>query len=474
MPSFMRRFKQSQNLDIKDTPSLTHSPSTISSTSQSSISISLRRRMSTFTSMLHFRRGRGRPSKAISHISNVPWPRSPSRSPSPASSDIRPPSGLGRRASIISELDMACTDSPRTVLPTRVRTLSSPAFLHSLTEPAHAPPPPPPQRTIVTSPQVFEPRTPRLARQQARQSPPIPLSFVLAHVPRSRLPVLARVSKRFSAAAQLALYRMLELSADDADACVARLAGAPHLAALVTTLTVRAYPPAHGPSFVLALALALRSMRALSALTLPAFDAELLSAAPDTLPYAFFDGFLAAPRRTSHQPPCRALSVLDSSPGLAAALAPGRPLRRVTLHIASTLYDGLRPAALFGALGGSLKELVLVLAPDVDVRTRGRLLGALGNTGAGLEALELSLDGTSDEVSLQALYKQVGSLLPNVQALRTLRLRATLATEAAKSEEGPSRLALWTRPPLGSGLCCVVFPSGAHWELERGEWVRVN
>ncbi|KAH9031171.1 hypothetical protein EDB84DRAFT_175319 [Lactarius hengduanensis] len=380
--------------------------------------------------------------------------------------------------------------------PTRARTLSSPAFLHSPTESTQAPPlPHPPQRIIVTSPQVFEPRTPRLARQQARQSPPIPLSFVLAHVPRSRLPVLARVSKRFSAAAQLALYRTLELSADDADACVARLAGAPHLAALVTTLTLRAYPPAHGPSFVLALALALRSMRALSALTLPAFDAELLSAAPgtlthltllaDTLPYAFFDGFLAAPARArlthlalphfvgvppaAQDVPSAAvprLAVLDSSPGLAAALAPGRPLRRVTLHIARTLYDGLRPAALFGALGGALKELVLVLAPDVDVRTRGRLLGALGNTGAGLEVLELSLDGTSDEVSLQALYKQVGSLLPNVQALRTLRLRTSLPTEAAKAEEDPSRLALWTRPPLGSGLRCVVFPSGAHWELE--------
>ncbi|KAH8986652.1 hypothetical protein EDB86DRAFT_2235236 [Lactarius hatsudake] len=532
MPSFMRRFKQSQNLDTKDTPSLMHSPSTISSISQSSISISLRRRMTTFTSLLHFRRGRGRPSsKAISHISSVPWPRSPSRSPSPASSDIRPPSGLGRRASIISELDVACTDSPVSPTfprmsemfpsvptyivppsarssfqthPTRARTLSSPALLHSPTESAHAPPPPPlPQRIIVTSPQVFEPRTPRLARQQARQSPPIPLSFVMAHVPRSRLPVLARVSKRFSAAAQLALYRTLELSADDADACVARLAGAPHLAALVTTLTLRAYPPAHGPSFVLALALALRSMRVLSALTLPAFDAELLAAAPgtlthltllaDTLPYAFFDGFLAAPARAhlthlalpnfvgvppaAQDVPSAAvprLAILDSSPGLAAALAPGRPLRRVTLHIASTLYDGLRPAALFSALGGALKELGLVLAPDVDVRTRGRLLGALGNTGAGLEALELSLDGTSDEVSLQALYKQVGSLLPNVQALRTLRLRTSLPTEAAKAEEGLSRLALWTRPPLGLALRCVVFPSGAHWELERGEWVRVN
>ena len=168
-------------------------------------------------------------------------------------------------------------------------------------------------------------------------------------------------------------------------------------------------------------------MRALSTLTLPAFNAELLAAAPgaitrltllaDTLPYAFFDDFLAAPARArlthlalphfvgvppaAHEVPSTAaprLSVLDGSPGLAAALAPGRPLRRVTLRIASTLYDGLRPAALFSALGGALKELALVLAPDIDVRTRGRLLGALASTVTGLEVLEMSLEGTSDEV----------------------------------------------------------------------------
>jgi hypothetical protein len=67
------------------------------------------------------------------------------------------------------------------------------------------------------------------------------------------------------------------------------------------------------------------------------------------------------------------LARLDASPGLATVLAPGRPVRRATLRIASTLYDGLRPAALFDALGSQLKELVLVLAPDVDARTRGRL-----------------------------------------------------------------------------------------------------
>jgi hypothetical protein len=173
-------------------------------------------------------------------------------------------------------------------------------------------------------------------------------------------------------------------------------------------------------------------MRALAALTLPAFDADVLAAAPpalvrltllaDTLPYAFFDRFLPTRPHITHLalphfvgvppgagevPPAAvpALTALDTSPGLAAALAPGRPLQRVTLRVASTLYDGLRPAALFGALGGQLKELVLVLAPDVDARTRGRLLGALAKTGGGLETLELRLEGKSDEVRARLLSR---------------------------------------------------------------------
>ena len=388
--------------------------------------------------------------------------------------------------------------------------------------------------------QSYERRSPWITRQRKHQ---IPLSLIFAHVSRSQLPVLSRVSKRFNAAAQLALYRTLDLSAADADACIARLAGAPHLAALVTSLALRAYPRAHGASFILALALALHSMSALTALTLPAFDAELLAAVPvtvtrltllaDKLPYAFFDdmpasahltdlpNFVGVPpyaffdnsptrARLTHLPPSAGalpsahdvpstaaprLAVLDGSPDPPATHVPGRALRRVTLRITSTLYDGLRPAALFGALGGKLEELVLVLASDVDVRTRGRLLGALANTGAGLELLELNLEGTSDEVrsssppssaplgsdcyaniqvSLQALYKQVGSLLPNLQALHTLHLRTTLPSEAAKAEEGPSCLALLTLHPLGSALRCVVFPSGAQWELEEEEWICVN
>jgi hypothetical protein len=45
-----------------------------------------------------------------------------------------------------------------------------------------------------------------------------------------------------------------------------------------------------------------------------------------------------------------------------------------------------------------VKALSLVLAADVDRRTRGRLLGALSKMGERLEVLELQLESTSDEV----------------------------------------------------------------------------
>ncbi|KAH9165000.1 hypothetical protein EDB89DRAFT_2233663 [Lactarius sanguifluus] len=434
----------SSSLKISDTPSLINSPS--------SISISLRRRMTNNASMLYFHRGRGRPSKAISHISGVPWPRFPRHSPSPPSPDIRLPSGLGRRASIISELDMACTTSlvspsfPR-MSEIRARTLNSPAFFHSPTESAHVPAPPPPQRVIVSTPQAFELHSPRLARQQARQSAPIPLSLVLAHVPRSRLPVLARVSKRFSAAAQQALYRTRELSADDAGACVTAS----------WRTTSRGAPLGSG---------------ALSALTLIAFDAELLATAPgtlshlalltDTLLYAFFDDFLAAltsthlshlalshfvgvPHAAHDVPPAAAprLAVLGSSHGLAVALAPSRPLRRVTLRIASMLYDRLRPAALFGALGGSLKELVLALGVDVHARVVIRHAGEY-ERGAGCTRV------VSRGYFRRGLAPCAVSWIPIAE-----RAGASYAPPAGISADrgwnsGPSRPALWTRPPLWS------------------------
>ncbi|KAH9037344.1 hypothetical protein EDB84DRAFT_1142156 [Lactarius hengduanensis] len=188
--------------------------------------------MTTIPSMLYFHRGWGRSSSKGATSPERRYPallaaRRYLQTPSP---DIQPPSGIGRRTGILSELDMACTDSP-----------ISPSFLHVS--------------------EMF----PRLEALQC-------------HCPIRALPYT------------------LELSADDADPCVARLADAPYTAAFVTTLTLRV---------VLALALALRSMPVLSALALPAFDAEQLAAAPgtlmhltllaDMLSYAFFDEVLAAP-----------------------------------------------------------------------------------------------------------------------------------------------------------------------------------
>ncbi|KAI0260572.1 hypothetical protein BC834DRAFT_536079 [Gloeopeniophorella convolvens] len=527
MQSFTRRISQFSTLDVKDIPGRSrHSPgSIISSTSQSSASMSIRRRVTTFASKLPFIRGR-EPSKAgvgVGHIASVPWPRSPSRSPSPPSPDIRPPSGLGRRASSISDLDMLQLDSPLSPDPyqsfpspispspaptfytppsdtqaRRTRTLSSPALLGAISEA-----PLPVQRVLVSALQEYEPRSPRTTRQRARQNPPIPLSLVLAHVPRASLPAVAQVSRRFCAAAQLALYRTLELAPGEADACVAALAGAPHLAALVTSLIIPAFPPNCGASFRLALALALRSMRALAALTLPAFDVDLLTAARrglvhltllgDTLPFTFFTDvlpsrpaltllalprFVGVPPNPSDVPPAAVpfLAMLDASPALALALAPGRPLRRITLRVASTLYDGLRPAALADALGNQVQELVLVLAADIDARTRARLLGALAKMSAALEVFEMRVDGMLDEPSLQVLYKQVGALLPHTPALQTVRVRAVqpLPAGTPSHEDGPARIASAARVSLNPTLRCVVFPSGARWEFEQGKWVRVN
>ena len=107
----------------------------------------------------------------------------------------------------------------------------------------------------------------------------------------------------------------------------------------------------------------------------------------DTQPYSFFER-LSCSTCASHAPraaPLRRRALRRASPcSTAAPVAPGR----VMLRIANTLYHDLRPAVLFGALGCALKELVLVLAHNVDVRTHGRLLGALANTGSRARAAQ--------------------------------------------------------------------------------------
>lgn len=79
------------------------------------------------------------------------------------------------------------------------------------------------------------------------------------------------------------------------------------------------------------------------------------------------------------------LAVLHAPPSLALLLATPlsssatrRPLTSVLLNINTTLYNGLRPAALMGSLRGHTTHLALRFSEIVDRRTFEKMLGATG------------------------------------------------------------------------------------------------
>ncbi|KAH9012386.1 hypothetical protein EDB83DRAFT_330931 [Lactarius deliciosus] len=261
-------------------PSLMHSPSTISSTSQA-LKISILRldipmpADNNHCFHVTFPQGTGTLQGHFPHLQCPidPWPRSPSRS---HHLRLQIPVLPASWATFLhysiseSELDTTCIKSPVSpslsriseifpsvpthiiqpsahppskCIPPRAGTLSSPAFLHSPTD--SAPAPPPPQCIIVSTPYAFEHGSPNSRRTRALRS-------------------ISRSSwcPAFPAAHSRPHPEVLQRRRETRSPSYAR---AVHLAALVTTLTLRANPPAHGPSFVLALALALHSMRALSA-----------------------------------------------------------------------------------------------------------------------------------------------------------------------------------------------------------------
>ncbi|EMD35705.1 hypothetical protein CERSUDRAFT_95929 [Gelatoporia subvermispora B] len=119
------------------------------------------------------------------------------------------------------------------------------------------------------------------------------------------------------------------------------------------------------------------------------------------------------------------LTYLEASATVATALAPGRPLRSITVWVHNTLYDGLRPSALMSALTRSsvpLQKLTVKAASSkIDARTLERVLMAAGAELGDLEVLEVHWV-LEDEV----LYKHILHVLPRFRALRTLRFRRRL------------------------------------------------
>ncbi|EIM80689.1 uncharacterized protein STEHIDRAFT_125711 [Stereum hirsutum FP-91666 SS1] len=485
----------------------------------------IRKRVTAITNIFTIRQKR---ESGASNLPNIRAWGSLSRSPSPPSPDIRRPSGLGRRASIMTvNSTMSTPTTPSLPVPPSVdglgraaRHLSSPTIVVS--EPVVAPrqPSPPlpplprlpakPSRKASTptpststpststpstpTPPATNPSTPTTSTPTpSTPSTPsrratIPFRSVFAFLPKHDLTSLARVSKQFRTDSRHALYHALDLSdCDDhpIDQCITLLASKKEIADLVQSFVCPSFPT-HSPSFTLALTMAFNNMRNLTSVSLPRFLPDVLQGASFRLksvtlrqdsmpdPAAFISWLSSQPDITSLSFPyltsAADLSTLFASsqcasnltrfagpPPLAARVAPGRPLTSITLHVDSTLYDGLRPAALMSALAQSTVSLtslsIISSTPQaVDARTLAKLFLAAGS---GLPLLqELHIGWVLED---QTLYKQIPSILPRLHFLRTLRLSRrtprpfllldSRPTTAASSQEIDSYTLLFPSPP---------------------------
>ncbi|TFK38364.1 hypothetical protein BDQ12DRAFT_683530 [Crucibulum laeve] len=177
------------------------------------------------------------------------------------------------------------------------------------------------------------------------------------------------------------------------------------------------------------------------------------------------------------------LNVLHATPTLAMLLAPPpsnnprRPIQRITLNINTTLYTGLRPAALMSPLQG-ITHLSLRFYENIDKRTIDKVLGAAGaSLGSsskqeweGLHFLEVEFFNTSEPGVNETLYKAVQVVLPRYKVLQNLHLcfsdsngvslKTTNVTPTLTPPEN-ARIMCWLKqcPTLES----ISLLSGARW-----------
>jgi hypothetical protein len=98
------------------------------------------------------------------------------------------------------------------------------------------------------------------------------------------------------------------------------------------------------------------------------------------------------------------LTSLHAPPIIATLLAPVRSLKEVTVHIQTTIYSGLRPSALMGALHG-VQCLTVRFGENIDKRSvekvlsaAGAVLGKIRQGSESLEILEVEVKWSDDEV----------------------------------------------------------------------------
>ncbi|KZV61860.1 hypothetical protein PENSPDRAFT_739676 [Peniophora sp. CONT] len=290
---------------------------------------------------------------------------------------------------------------------------------------------------------------------------------------------------------------------DRTDALLARLALSPHLTSLIESFALLT-PPGNaqpGGTFDAALALALRGMVRMRTLRVPRIPGAVCEAGfgfkvpkdgivrvdGQTVPEGFWKvlaGAVGGDRDESREGRLKRLElphvrdvcsptdegVRDGAIGLQELVAQpavvtkiaracGSRLRRVEMHVESTLYEGLRPGDAFKSLaeagsflgssqngenGPGLEELVLVFARNIDGRTRGRVVAAIGretDIARRLKTLEVRVEGGARERDAdEILFRQLTLLLPQMPALVDLRLPPPppLTTPASATFPSPS------------------------------------
>lgn len=388
-----------------------------------------------------------------------------SRSPSPDPSlEIRRPSGLGRRASITGRSSDRHLEEEHYKLASshgRRKSISTPDLL-ALPEGLMR------WAELSETEETTEDGHMHQPVSMLNIIPPELFKIVFAFASPSDMASLAQVCKSLVPAIHLLLYRNINLlpavGEERLHACIEIMASRRDLAALVRHFACSAIPQTmksrgHSPSPVVTFSIALSNMTNLTSLTLPRFD-------PPSFFYTTFQlrslTFLWEAATVDQlqsmflwlvsQPSLTALSfphlVLDSrtsdlllgagsqsdcdvnrssdncflslaSPSqllprlnhivgpssLVTALAPGRPLTSLSLHIHSTIYDGLRPSALMAKIAQATTpvlhlNVVTSIRSRIDVRTLDRVLMAAGaELGKDLKTLEIETT-LEDDVSL--------------------------------------------------------------------------
>ncbi|KAG2074920.1 hypothetical protein BDR04DRAFT_1115379 [Suillus decipiens] len=405
----------------------------------------------------------------------VAYPRLSSDSSTTSPDEIRRPSGLGRRASLMESLQ-------------------SPSESIEL------------ERSDGNG---------GLFAEHAIQSLPIELlETILSFLPRSDLPRIALVSAQFCDASRNTLYRILDfqsISESQVEKLCGTLTTHASLAARVQSFSCHFWPATTSsdghliPS--LDLTTALHNMSKLESLTIRTFVPVFSQSPPlsfrlktlvilddtisveeiidilhflrnqSSLQYLGFPNVIEnpfSPESSFHQrifssglageTILPSLSQLHAPPRLTMAICSllGQALHTVVLDVTTTLYTGFQPASLLRAIQG-VSKLDVVFTHEVDKRTVEKFLGAAGGilsgSGAvnshGLNVLEVEVLWMEDDTP-EILYGIIDAVISRFNGLRTLKLTTPFRSRQSQLS-----------PPL-SGSPQLSAPSNTPTSLSFG------